>query len=337
MAWTALHACSGGSGPADPGPPPGPTVATVEVTPAAVDLETGDTATLTAVPRAADGTALNVAVTWSSSNEAAATVSPTGVVTGRGTGEAEIRATAQGITGTADVAVVAAVATVDVASPAQGVAVGNTVQLTATPRAGDGAALARAVTWASSDESVAMVDANGLVTAVAPGEVEITASAGVAAIGDLVPAAATGSVTLLVTIDWSAFEGNWVGQWVNTSFGSTGAITATLTMDLATLEAILLIDVDGTVLGAPDPMPTTIVAPIGSTSIEVDYDAPLHGPIRLTLVPGAFDVASVTVPAQGIGAWTYTGTNTDTTHTATFTVTFSGGGGAQGTVNVQKQ
>ena len=52
---------------------------------------------------------------------------------------------------------------------------GETVQLTATVLPED--ATDKTVTWASSDESVASVDENGLVTAVAPGAATITAMA----------------------------------------------------------------------------------------------------------------------------------------------------------------
>lgn len=340
LAWAALSTCSGSgysdspSGP--PSPPPPAAVASVDVTPASADLEPGDTIELDAVPRAADGTALDRDVTWSSSEETVATVDSEGVVTAEAAGTAEITATSEDASGSASIRVLVPVASVDVESPAEGLVVGGTVQLDATARAADGSALDRIVEWSSSDEAVATVDVDGLVTGVGAGEVVITATAGAAA-GDLAPAQASGTVSLVVTIDWEAFEGNWVGQWTNTTFGSTGAITATLTIDVATLEATLLLDVDGFVFGTQDPMPFTVVSPLGPTRIEVDHDAPLHGPVRLTLEPGDFDVSSVNVPADGIDAWTYTGTNTETSHTGTFTVDFSGGGGASGTVNVQKQ
>ncbi|MDF1504264.1 Ig-like domain-containing protein [Roseisolibacter sp. H3M3-2] len=72
----------------------------------------------------------------------------------------------------------AAVAAVDVAAPAgTALTVGRTAALTATPRDAQGNALAnRAVSWSADPASVATVDANGVVTAVAPGSVTITAA-----------------------------------------------------------------------------------------------------------------------------------------------------------------
>ena len=66
-----------------------------------------------------------------------------------------------------------------VTPPAASVGVGDAVRLTAIPQ-DDGRAPPRApaVTWTSSDTSVATVDATGLVTGVAPGSAVITATTG---------------------------------------------------------------------------------------------------------------------------------------------------------------
>lgn len=69
---------------------------------------------------------------------------------------------------------------------------GETAQLTADSKA--------ELTWTSSDESVASVDAAGLVTAVAPGTAEITVSA-----GEGVTAVCTVKCDWEVTVDLTAF------------------------------------------------------------------------------------------------------------------------------------
>src|SRR2546428_108494 len=69
------------------------------------------------------------------------------------------------------------VAQVVVTPPSGTTPVGQTVQLTATPEDAAGNALSgRAVIWSSSQSSVAGVDANGLVTALATGSATITAT-----------------------------------------------------------------------------------------------------------------------------------------------------------------
>jgi uncharacterized protein YjdB len=66
---------------------------------------------------------------------------------------------------------------VTVSPPTAEVQVGGTVQLTATPRDAAGNPLTgRTVTWESSNPGVATVDANGRVTAVAPGTATIRAT-----------------------------------------------------------------------------------------------------------------------------------------------------------------
>ena len=67
--------------------------------------------------------------------------------------------------------------TVSVALAASQVQVGNTTQATATLRDADGATLTgRTIAWSSSSNAVATVDQNGLVTGVASGNVQITAT-----------------------------------------------------------------------------------------------------------------------------------------------------------------
>src|SRR5207248_370870 len=80
--------------------------------------------------------------------------------------------------GTASVTVTnVPVASVDVTPPTATVQAGQTVQLSGTPRDANGAALSgRAVTWSSSNTSVATVSTSGLVSGVTPGSATITAT-----------------------------------------------------------------------------------------------------------------------------------------------------------------
>ncbi|MEW5931019.1 MAG: Ig-like domain-containing protein [Gemmatimonadota bacterium] len=162
-------------------PPPAP-VASVSVTPPTAEVQTGATVQLTATPRDAAGNPLTGrAVTWTSSNAGVATVDANGLVTAVAPGTATITATSEGRTGSSTVTVVAPppapVASVSVTPPTAEVQTGGTVQLTATPRDAAGNPLSgRTVTWTSSNTGVATVDANGRVTAVAPGTATITAT-----------------------------------------------------------------------------------------------------------------------------------------------------------------
>src|SRR5207302_189021 len=135
-------------------------VASVDLTPASATVPVGQTVQLTAIPRDANGNALSgPTVTWTSSNTSVLTVSTSGLVSGITPGSATITATSEGKSGTASITVTnVPVASVDVTPPTATVQAGQTVRLSATPRDANGPALSgRAVTWSSSNTSVATV------------------------------------------------------------------------------------------------------------------------------------------------------------------------------------
>ena len=164
-------------------PPPAP-VASVVVTPGANSLIVGGTVQLAAATRDASGAPLTArAIAWSSSDNAFANVSASGLVTAAGAGTATITATSEGKSGTAAVAVSPApppppvpVATVTVTPATNSLTVGGAVQLTATTRDAGGATLTgRVVTW-SSNNGFATVSGDGRVTAVGAGTSIINAT-----------------------------------------------------------------------------------------------------------------------------------------------------------------
>ena len=125
--------------------------------------------------------------TWASSTTSVATVSPTGLATAAGSGVTRITATFQGITGTA---VFSTVPLTSVAVTADNVPIprGLTQQFTATGTFtfDDGSTTTVDVTetagWSSSNETVAIVDAYGLVSAVGVGVTTISAAVGTATV-----------------------------------------------------------------------------------------------------------------------------------------------------------
>src|SRR5436190_9046320 len=136
-------------------------VASVAVAPATASLTVGQTVQLTATPKdSAGGTLTGRTVMWSSSNPSVATVSGSGLVTSVVVGTATITATSEGKAGSATVTVtlvpVASVASVAVSPAMASIRVGQTVQLTATPKDSAGATLTgRTVRWGSGDTTVA--------------------------------------------------------------------------------------------------------------------------------------------------------------------------------------
>ena len=117
-------------------------------------------------------------VVWSTLSAAVATVNGNGVVTAVAPGQTQIVAAVSGLQAKASVTVVPIpVATVAVAPVSFSLVAGMTQQLTVVTRdAASNLLTGRVVTWAASDQSKATVDANGLVTAVAAGTTNITAT-----------------------------------------------------------------------------------------------------------------------------------------------------------------
>ena len=132
----------------------------------------GKTFKLAAWPQPAN--ASNRSVTWTSNNPAIATVNSSGLVTGVKDGYAVItvKTVDGGYTKTCAITVGIPVTSVVINTKAKTMNVGKTFQLAAWPQPVN--ASNRAVTWTSSNTSVATVSATGLVTAKKKGTATIT-------------------------------------------------------------------------------------------------------------------------------------------------------------------
>lgn len=149
-------------------------VRSVTVTPSTGEILIGGTVTLTATVEPSDA---EYTLTWSSSDESIATVNNDGTVTGIAKGNVTITADADGVIGECRIAVVN--------TPVESITINqedfelnelDTRTLTASvlPENADN----KTITWTSSDESVAIVNGAGKVTALCAGETVITAKAG---------------------------------------------------------------------------------------------------------------------------------------------------------------
>ncbi len=152
-------------------------------------------------------------VAWTSSNTAIATVDPMGIVTGIAAGSATITASLSGHSASASITVTGSAPTLTsiTLSPAGGsMAVGATLDINATANWSSGPATFpydSALTWTTSNASVAVVNGNGVVTALAAGSAVITATRG----------SVHASVT--VTASGAAFDPALVGRWQFISVG----------------------------------------------------------------------------------------------------------------------
>ena len=157
---------------------------TVPLTGIALDQETlalaingTESAKLTAAPVPAESTEPVDEVTYTSSNEAVATVAEDGTVTAVADGEAEITATLGEYTASCKVTVTTAPDGIKFGKASGSLTVGGstTLKLYTTPSEAAAPDMSQ-VTFSSSDEDVAAVDGEGKVTAKKAGKATITAT-----------------------------------------------------------------------------------------------------------------------------------------------------------------
>ncbi|MGB8769385.1 MAG: Ig-like domain-containing protein [Candidatus Korobacteraceae bacterium] len=172
-----------------------PSLSSIYITPASATIAITNTVQLTATGIYSDGSQNKIqgsSVGWSSSDDTIATVtSPGGLVAGVATGTATITASAQGVTTTASVTVTPTNITTLSITTTQGSTSGQssatisgapaTLQFYAYGNSLSSNDLTQAVTWSSSNTSVATISSglgsgNGLATSVAAGTTNITAT-----------------------------------------------------------------------------------------------------------------------------------------------------------------
>lgn len=232
-------------------------VASVVVTPTSATLTAlGATRQFEAHARDAGGSVLpGVEFVWTSGTPSVAVIGPTGLATAQAHGQAAIHATANGITGQAQLTVDLTTAAFSVTvSPATATlaALGATQRYTAVVRDDAGAVLPGVpVAWTSGTESVARIDpVAGVATAVGNGTAVITATAG----------AASGTATLtvgqviamvVVTPDTVILYGSFAPQqYTAQAFDANGYMVPNVTFEWTTNDPVVAI-VDTTGLVTP--------------------------------------------------------------------------------------
>ncbi|MGH7693829.1 MAG: Ig-like domain-containing protein [Gemmatimonadaceae bacterium] len=158
-------------------------VTQVAIDPPSASIAVGANLTLRATARNAAGLEVVVQTfTWSSSATNIVSITAAGVATAVAAGSATITATTSGVSGTAAISVTppaadSVVASVTVTPSSASLPIGASTTLGASARNAAGQVLSGKVfTWSSSATSVATVSASGIVTAVAAGSANITAT-----------------------------------------------------------------------------------------------------------------------------------------------------------------
>jgi trimeric autotransporter adhesin len=155
-------------------------VASISLSPTSLTFDVGETGTLMATARDSRGNALpGQGIVWSSQDPTVAVVSSGGHVQAVASGTTQVRASLDGVVGEAPVQVrTVPVATVLVSPAGASMGVGDVVGYTAIAVDASGNLLSgRAFSWTTSHPSVATVNAAGQVTAHAPGNAAVMATA----------------------------------------------------------------------------------------------------------------------------------------------------------------
>src|SRR5205814_560888 len=158
------------------------TLASLAITPANISVTVGNNQQLTATGTYSDHTTGNLtsSVTWASSDTSVMTVNSAGLASGVAPGTAMITVNSGSINTHTNPTASPALVSIAVTPAAQSVLVNATQQFTATGTYADSsyADISSTVTWSSSDTALATVNAAGLATGVAAGNITVQAALG---------------------------------------------------------------------------------------------------------------------------------------------------------------
>lgn len=218
-------------------------------------------------------------VIWRSSDTSIATVTDTGLVTGRAPGTVTIRVNIGDASASCKVTVVQPVTSISITSSISLEAL-ETRQISCTVRPNN--ANNKGVTWTSSDETVATVDENGVVTGLKKGTATITATAqDGSGISDTCTVTVTNTVYQAQTVaeleSNHNYDNNCSDVWVYTL---TGAISLSVTFDSRTemeedFDYLLVYDGEGNQIGrytGTELTGATITVPGDTLRIQMDSD-----------------------------------------------------------------
>jgi Bacterial Ig-like domain (group 2)/Right handed beta helix region len=156
-----------------------PVLAQVVLTPAAATIVAGGTKQFSATGRLTTGASVSIAPSYSATGGG---ITSSGMYSaGQSAGSFRVVATdtATGKADTASITVTSVVASISVSPSSSSLTTGQTKQLTAAVLDAAGAALSgQPIAWSSGNTATATVSSSGVVTAVAAGIVQITASTG---------------------------------------------------------------------------------------------------------------------------------------------------------------
>lgn len=107
------------------------------------------------------------------------------------------------------------------------------------------------------------------------------------------------------------------GTWTNTTFGSTGAVTANAAFDSTTNIVTVIFDIDGNVYGGADPAPETFSLDmtdfINNGTGTLAFNSAIYGDVSATLTfytdnTGTFSGTATNAPSASVTSASFSGT-----------------------------
>ena len=134
------------------------------------------------------------------------------------------------------------------------------------------------------------------------------------------------------------FVGHYQGPWTNTTFGSTGTVDLTISLDTGTRTVTVVTALTGNVFGAPAPPAETLTVPLPTdSSTPVTVTSPTFGALTVTLQSdGSLVVDAPNVPDATAATFHLVLTPSAAGMDGTYTVGLRAGTTANGTVTLKK-
>ena len=246
------------------------------------NLIKGESLTLTATVVPDNATK---AITWSTSDASIAVVDANGVVTAISAGTATITAMAGDKVALCQVTVEnIAVSGITLSQSAASLLKGELLTLTATVVPAD--AFDKTVTWSTSDESIAAVDGNGVVTAVAEGTATITATAG------------GHSAACLITVEKGvAVSGITLQDRAFLVEGEVLSLTANIVPNNATNKTVIWNSSDESIVNVDD---NGVVTAVAEGRATITATAGRHSAVCLITVEKGIAVSGITLSQSSV-------------------------------------
>ena len=134
------------------------------------------------------------------------------------------------------------------------------------------------------------------------------------------------------------FVGHYTGPWKNTTFGSTGTLELTISLDTTAKAVKVVTTITGNLFGSPPPPTETLTLPLPATATTpVTVTSTTFGPMTFTLqADGSLVADAPTVPSANAATFNLVLKPSTSGIDGTYTVKLKNGTTANGTVTLTK-